>query len=522
MYRVLVVEDEALLRQGLCDELNKMNCFDVCCAENGMEALEQLRTRDIDGVVMDIKMPEMDGIELLERMSEEGIEPIIIILSGYDEFEYAQKAIKYGVREYIVKPFTPATVRSIGETLRRNIDKNNMEKEKFSVLAKQQDAGGPGLRKQLLGSIVAGIATNTSTSQVDFSGLEFPHGLYQVAVFKNSSDNTEISALRVVFQAISEKIAKALSDDIDCDLFSESPETLAAVFNFKEHIDLFGICERTLLSVSEGEAGAMEGLNIVGGISTVHDCTAKLRDAYIEALEASRYNVAFAHIPLLSYQDISQDGELMQLLDEDRVINMCRVGMTEELIALSREYVETISRRSLLLENVYLAAEYVANLCCRTAFSFTKIDISSMRESIREEKTLGGVLVAMEEIIISACTEIKEIRKGVSSYSVERAVLFIEDNYHKPISVEDVAVHVELSANYIGRLFKQHQGVSIREFLNRVRVDAACELMTASNKKNYEIAYAVGYNDPNYFSIVFKKITGVSPKQYRETSITMS
>lgn len=517
MYRVLVVEDEALLRQGLCDELNKMNCFDVCCAENGMEALEQLRTSDIDGVVMDIKMPEMDGIELLERMSEEGIEPIIIILSGYDEFEYAQKAIKYGVREYIVKPFTPATVRSIGETLRRNIDKNNMEMEKFSVLAKQQDAGGPGLRKQLLGSIVAGIATNASTSQVDFAGLEFPHGLYQVAVFKNSSGNDEVSALRAVFQTISEKISSALSDEIDCDLFSESPDTLAAVFNFKEHIDLFGICEKTLLSVSESETSAKEGLNIVGGISRVHDCASGLRDAYLEALEASRYNVAFSHIPLLGYQDISQDSGLMQLLDEDRVINMCRLGMAEELVAFSREYLETIARQSLIFENAYLAAEYVANLCNRTAFSFTNINASSKRESIREEKTLDGVLIAIEEIITATCTQINEIRKGVSSHSVEKAVLFIKDNYHKPISVEDVAVHVELSANYIGRLFKQHQGASIRGFLNKVRVDAACELMSTSNQKNYEIAYSVGFSDPNYFSIVFKKLTGISPKQYRET-----
>ena len=107
MYKILVVEDEKILRDGIYEEFDSMGIFEISSASNGLEALEMLRQQTFDGIVLDIKMPKMDGLELLSQMSKENISPVKIVISGYDEFEYAQKAIKYGVIEYVLKPFMP-------------------------------------------------------------------------------------------------------------------------------------------------------------------------------------------------------------------------------------------------------------------------------------------------------------------------------------------------------------------------------------------------------------------------------
>ncbi|MDD5017356.1 MAG: response regulator [Eubacteriales bacterium] len=525
MYKVLIVEDEKILRDGICDELNSMGLFETSSATNGCEALEKLRAHAFDGIILDIRMPKMDGIELLSHMSSEGISPIKIVLSGYDEFEYAQKSIEYGVIEYILKPFTPRALRNTGEKLCETIEQQRAADCEITLLRERVEASKPILREKLLNDLIEGVDTNRFSKQAKYIGIEFPYRCFQVAVFKSGNENYSNGmyeeTLQIAFLAITRRITSELGKHMVCEPLGDNMESLTVIFNFEESADVFNICEDALLASPVCKVG-LAGLSVMGGISGIYDGLGQVREAYGDAVEALRYNTMLARVPLLMITDIAASGGGLRLPDESQILNMCRLGMARELNEYIREYFDCIRERSPGLTDVYMAAEYIAILCCTAASAVAGTDISSLIEDVRSVRTLESIYIVLTQIIDNACTEILKYRKGQSISGVEQAKRFIKQNYASQLSVVDVAEHVQLSSNYLGKLFKEYEGMNISDYINKVRIARACELIKTTNEKNYQIAYAVGYNDPNYFSVVFKKVTGINPKEYREKSLRIN
>ena len=127
MYKLLIAEDEVILREGVSEELTEMGLFEIDTACNGVEALTKAMAKDYDAILLDIRMPKMDGMELLEKLQAAGNDSIKFIMSGYAEFDYAQKGIKFGVSDYIVKPLTPDKIHSIGEKIYQMIEQKRAE-----------------------------------------------------------------------------------------------------------------------------------------------------------------------------------------------------------------------------------------------------------------------------------------------------------------------------------------------------------------------------------------------------------
>ena len=223
-----------------------------------------------------------------------------------------------------------------------------------------------------------------------------------------------------------------------------------------------------------------------------------------------------ARVPLLKFTDIAASGDGLHLADDSKILYLCRLGMAEELKEYILRYFDYVKNKAPVLANVYMAAEYVAILCCSATSTVTGTDISELIEQIREAQTMESIYLALAKISDSACAAILKYRKHMSISSIEEAKCFVKENYANQISVVDVAEHVQLSANYLGKLFKEYEDINISDYINKVRIEKACVLIKTTHQKNYQIAYAVGYNDPNYFSVVFKRVTGINPKEYRE------
>jgi len=139
MYKILIAEDEVILREGLADELKATGLFSVVdLAANGEEALRLSRSIDYDALILDIRMPKLDGIGLLEELASDKNPAVKIILSGYADFTYAKKGIQYGVSDYIVKPLKPDSIRSMGDKIATMIAERNEKRDQLESLMEQE------------------------------------------------------------------------------------------------------------------------------------------------------------------------------------------------------------------------------------------------------------------------------------------------------------------------------------------------------------------------------------------------
>ena len=519
-YKVFFVEDEIITREGIRDNVNwRASGFEFCGeAADGEMALPLLRTAQPDVLITDIKMPFMDGLQLSKIVRERMPWVKIIILSGHDEFEYAQKAINLGVTDYLLKPVTVQKIQVALQQLATKLDQERKEQANLKKLQEQLEENQEILRERLLFKMVVGAVSPAEVVEKgQLLGLDLIARHYLVVILKlELGDRTE-QYDHAQHQQLQSSLTELAVKNPDIFVLKRDWGDLILVMkgNTPEYIE--EECDLLLEEMRHTVAGTRYRLNI--GVGASKERIADINQSFVDALMHIQ-NPVRASIPGLN-QSVER-RELLRL-DKTAVETYLRSGVRDDFGAFFDAYLRPLGEtalRSTLIKN-YIFMDVILS----TARMVNELG-GEINEVVPELNSIDTVLTDIKSVeqlrdqaykIISAGFAYRDHQPNHQHAQLIRQVKeYIEQQYVDPdLSLNEVAAQANLSPSHFSAVFSQETCQTFKEYLTQIRINKAKELLRMTALRSSDIAYRVGYNDPHYFSSVFKKHTGLSPIEFR-------
>lgn len=531
MLKVFLAEDEFIIREGIKNNIDwQAHGYEFCGeASDGELAFPLIQKTRPDILITDIKMPFVDGLALSRLVKKELPETEIIILSGYEEFDYAKEAIQIGVARYLLKPIN-------GETLLQEIDSvaeiilgKQKEKEIREKYQKEMEENSLRDQMDLFQHLVTGdCSMEELLSVADKLDLKIMAPWYSIVLLKIQSmkhDYEEYSGSIVV---VDERIVK-LAEPEHVLIFDRALEGRAFLFKADSEEELLAYQKEYLGDVKEVLSG-YANLRYFGGIGTPVN---RLREIPASFEDASH---AFAHRYLVAESCILDSSLLMQegaaehedfrisavnpeQIDRTKMQEFLRTGDLDEVVYFVDEFFgkldggamkSRIFRQYITMDAYFSIVDFLKGL----GLQKDEIEAPDQDSSIlQDEKSAMDYIVRiMEKALV-----LRE-KKASSRYEdvVSEVIHYIEDNYaQEELSLNLLASHVNFSPNHLSMIFSQQTGQTLIRYLTDYRMNRAKELLRCSSKKSSVISMEVGYKDPHYFSYLFKKTQGMTPTQYR-------
>lgn len=508
--RAVVVEDEILIREGLCKLMGKMfpDIAIVGTAGNGKEGLVCIEEYDPDLVITDIKMPVMDGIEMLARVQELGLFPKVIVLTAYSEFHYAQQAVKLGVCDYIIKP---VVVQEFVQTIRKV--QNLCEREQ----KRTPDTMGS------LDNIVSGILYGTSMA--DDKMDEFLNKKYNI--FYNTPFIELLIYMGECYEEEKEKKRHELQrlmreKEIDCCLIDMEYDksVLALLYGYESRQKTERWYQNRLLfqKREKKEKKISYAMVEVTGIR-------ELRAGYQKLLPYMDWNIVLGDDILISYPKITDvqteiciypvelENQIKAAIctgEKDRVREI--TGRFHEYLLNGRIYSPKEIKESYVrfLWSILNIAKEVG------CIDYKSLDQKKLLDRIMGAKTEAELKRSHEELF--ECMNVSEKGAEAVSLAVKKAQSMIHEFYTDGITLCEIADRLNLTQEYLGSQFHKELGENFSTYIRNYRLAKAKELLIGTQLKQYEVAEKVGYGDSKYFARVFKECVGMSPAEYRKSN----
>lgn len=468
--KVLIADDELLERKAMRKILlaTNKNIKVVGEAENGRKAVELSKDLQPNIIFMDIKMPGMTGLEAIQQIRKEQADVKIILVSAYDTFEYAKQAMSFGIKDYILKP---------------------------------------GSKTEIMGAynrVVKEIYAEREKAEVEQQTDQLLKESFVYKIIRQQIDDTAVSLYNYFFQSAKSSYFLVLSKD---DKFQKEKlqtivgELLTDAFILIGIKDVF-VC----FIVSDAIVEKADQLILAKKLST--NCGRRvfigIGEVFVNIKEAiTSYEEAYASCFYYKSNDKSHYGFLPSAASEDREQLLKRIlveienGKAEMARELYKRY--SIICKDGDKDQLYIALQSMLE---RHNIQFTPVSLSALHTE-KEWHTFLSL----------CCMKMNEYHQ--SKHTMAVAKRYIEDRFSTNLTLEAVAEVVRLSPNYFSNLFKEHFDESFIEFLTRIRMEQAKNLIMKNNVSLKEISYLVGYRDPNYFSRVFKRYYQCSPRQFQ-------
>ena len=531
MYKVLLVDDEVLIREAIAENIdwNGLGFELAGICENGKEAIAFIEEQPLDLVLTDICMPYVDGLELAEYIYENHEEVKVIIISGYDNFEYAKGAIKYQVMEYILKPVTAYELSDTLGSVRERLDNERKESRQMDRIKKAYKESMPILRDRFLNQMIHGKERCES--------IEDALKSYDIVLKGESYAASQISS------SSSFEFVKHNEETVD-------ELTAFAVFNVTEEMlkeqDFCVVFQdeanvTTILTADESEYYLEKRMNILlGGIqnylmqhlqihtmAVVGKSVGDLKDivrSYENILSAREYQFLFEEDSIMYGKEFynRKEGGLVDTVRwSERIIASIKQNNEDQLLRDIKEFFLAM-KKAYTAKNRMVA--YVQGVILTVLEVVEEIPQEGKGVLKKEQELLeflgGNTKIedmehAVREFCLSAARAIAAGRENMGQVQAVKAMDYIEKNYQDPnISLNSVCRYLAMSTSYFSVVFKGQTGITFIEALTRKRMEKAKELLETTDMKTYQIAEEVGYSDPHYFGSTFKKYVGETPKEY--------
>ena len=535
MLKVFLVEDEVVMRNGIKNNIPwEQEGFEFAGeASDGELAYPLIKKEKPDILITDIRMPFMDGLELSRLVKKELPQIKIIILSGYNEFDYAKTAINIGVTDYLLKPISSAKLLEAVKKVADMIEKEQDNARLIKRYEKEMEENILQEKHKLWGALASNrLSTIELLEKGQRLGIDFTASAYQVFLFKLMQEGDATGCSEELNRA-SEKVNELAGSWEYVLSFDRSPEGWAFLIKGESEEEV----QSTYLETRKELLELVEGypkVEYFGGIGNVVHRIGDIQTSYKEAARAfsSRFfldaNQIADSAEMVKVQ-MEQDGKIdvSKMLSKKRehelVERFLKNGTTEEVDSFLDELFQNIGeqncksllyRQYVVMDLFFCASDFLVNL---------EMDIENLPEECRDINQIVEMAEDAENLryqIGNLFTETMLLRDSHSKkkYSklLEDAKAFIDENYkHDEMSLNTVAAQVNISPSYFSTIFSSEMGQTFVEYLTHVRLEKAKELLMCSNMRTAEIGYEVGYKDSHYFSYIFKKVVGCSPKEYR-------
>jgi two-component system response regulator YesN len=521
MYKFLMVDDEEIVRRGFRRKIDwkslEFEFLEPC--ENGEQAIEAIETLHPDVVMTDISMPRTDGLAVAAYAAVHHPDIVIVILSGYDEFEYAQKAIKSNVFEYVLKPVTSRDLTGLLGRVKSRLDADRISRQEASALKERATIASSLLKTRGLLDLVSGAPVNlTNPAFQDLFGFS-PTGLACAAVIAEA--DTTACGERGADACLAEIVAVA-AESVHRVLSFSPGEGREALLVFEQDLPS---CER-LAAALGGKIAAAAGLSPIVGIGRPRESWVEASRTYDEAAAALCYRLVSGPGKAFLY---TQAGE-----DDPAVIaelKSCRERLCRATVSGEAEETEARAKAFLaLLGETRFSPRRVRH---ETGALFEAV-LDSMRELGVSAATISHDLGVDYEAAVQRLRTAEEVRAHLLRLAVYAGSILESRNLPLPewkvrdfkeyvarhygernLSVQKVAASLSISASYLSKLVKRYLDRSVVDYLIDYRMERAKELLATSDLMTYEIAEATGYPDARYFSSTFKRHIGVTPTEFR-------
>lgn len=519
MYKILLVDDEEEIRTSIIKKIDwDKNGFTVIGdAENGKDALEKIEQLEPDVVLTDIRMPYMDGLELAAELRRMHPSIKVVIFSGYDDFEYAKQAIQLNIIEYILKPVNARELTDILGKIKTNLDEEIERLRGETVLQDNLKKNLVILRENFLSKLVKGkIEIKQIEHEMKEYELPFLESNCWVALKINldnggsDKDGNPLSVQNLLDSRMQEWTGYASF---------HRPSGLCAIVGMESKGEITHLMALLNDVCRESRRILYQPLTIGMG-SVVHQIE-KIAQSYSGAREAVAYGGIAGDIvyindveprqkPIL-WLDDKMEADLNYALrfgDEDKILSC-----VENIVQLM-ETSGSCNVQPYLISILHVILQVVQKHELDEQLVFGKY--ADYYGVLSEVDTTERLFQWLSSICYSISACIANARKGTTKTIVQEAKRYIEENYQNSnLSLETLCDHLHMSTAYFSTVFKKEEGESYISYLTGVRMKKAAELLKTTDEKTYVIAAKVGYDEPNYFSYVFKKRYGVSPNKFR-------
>ena len=530
MLKVFLVEDEFVVREGIKNNVDwKSHGYDFCGeASDGELAFPMIQKLKPDIVITDIRMPFMDGLALSKLIKKEMPWIEIIILSGFEEFEYAKEGIKIGIAQYLLKPISGEDLLKEVDTVAEKIIEKQKESEIREKYLREMEENFLKERKDLFQYLVTGSKSAAELLEMaDKLNIDLSSMWYNIVLMVTKSNHHAQNEYSNSLVEIEEKLKEI--DDDHILIFDRNLEGKAFLFkaDSKEELE---IIQKDYMAKIVNILKGYENVRYFGGIGLPVN---RLRELPVSFESASH---AFAHRYLVSESLILNGEEMRQReylkkeefdlsnvnpkqIDRNKIKEFLKVGDKEEVIYFVEEFFRDLGS-SVMKSNMF--RQYITMDVYFCVVDFLE-GLQIQREEIEPFDITSGILQTQEsamEYVTCIVKKALELREKTASNRygdvVDEVMRYIEENYaDEELSLNVLASHVNFSPNHLSMIFSQQTGQTFIKYLTDFRMNKAKELLRCTGKKSSVISMEVGYKDPHYFSYLFKKTQGMTPTQYR-------
>lgn len=538
MIKVFLVEDEVVMRNGIKNNIpwEKEGMIFAGEASDGELAYPMIKKVQPDILITDIRMPFMDGLELSELVKKEFPKIKIIILSGYNEFDYAKQAIHIGVTDYLLKPITASklleAVKKVADVIEKEreeegmLERYRLERVENTVLDRQR------LFKDL---VTSRINFKEALERGEELGMDLSASFYQLMLFKLiPSGPSTVWYDRVV--SCQEAIEERMDGREHILVFDRGDEGWAFILTGESEQEVERRTRDCATSLGE-LVRTFQDIQYFGSIGGCVNRLGDLQQSYGQAGRAFASRFFSEMNQVVSYSQMEQifsaGGEPIDIHSVDgskvnrrTLENFLKQGTVDEARSFVDEYFQNVGEKNY---HSFMFRQYIIMDCYLCARSFLEElgmglqslppEVSDMDMALKDSHSIEP----LKNRLVGLFQETMKLRDNqtASKYSqvLEEARAFIRENFaREDISLNTVAARVNISPSYFSSIFSQEMGVTFVEYLTSVRMEKAKELLMCSNMKTSEIGYEVGYKDSHYFGYLFKKTVGCTPKEYRAGS----
>jgi len=515
-HNLLVCDDEEMIRNQVCRCASETGLFNVFVADSADKALEVLASNVIDGMILDVRMPNRSGIDLLKEMKIMKCAPVVYMLSGHDEPEYIRQSVHYGVAEYLLKPLTTEEIQQNLISLEENIENRLRYQNAVAQYKNQIDTVLPILKNQFLKDLLQCNLTEVAIKDTEkYLRLRIIYPFMRVAV-ADIEDGAEDSNPLINY-AVGEMVSSVETESLHTNIFHSDNRTTVIIFGAEGSDRLHNISndlERALIgAVQSGSATIRIGIG-----ETISDYI-NLRESYSQALRALetadlREPIAIVDIGSL----VVGTGEQRSQRIHSLVRKISDINELTDNVTFSKELNAVfgiIKKSSFAIDELI----YCCTLIVAIAINRMDNDLAVLSKNpimtLASKSSPDEIVRTTEEMLAELSSRLHEESNQRKKKQVDICKQIIEKDYPKKIGVSEIAEQMKFSSSYLSTIFKNETGYSINEYLTAYRLQVAKKLLRDSELKIYEIAEEIGIPDMYYFSNVFKKNIGVSPSEYR-------
>ncbi|MBC8061097.1 MAG: response regulator [Clostridiaceae bacterium] len=537
MYKLILVDDEEEVRKGILKKIQwEQYGFQLIGeAENGREALEIAEKVTPDVVITDIKMPFMDGLQLSEVLKKRFPNIKIIILTGFDEFEYAHRAVNLNVIEYALKPVSSKDLIEILLKAKTQIDEELSKKADMDDLKEHYVKSLPILKEKFFTSL---ITSKMPKEEIQEKSINYNVCLdgkaFVVAVISMDqgdiyySKKTEYAKTLELIKFAVFNIATEILSKYNMDNVFMYNDQVILISNYSEE-DRIAISNKILPILEEIRQNIKRCLmlTVTIGLGTIFSDVSLISDSYENAMSALDYRLIIGNDRTIWIEDIepsSKDKIVFDEIMEHDLSSAIKVGTEEEINDILDKMFDKLLAVKVPFKDyqIYLLEMLTTILKVAKNSNVDLVNVFgenyNLFVELYEFNDLNRVRKWFKDISLRIWTYIIADRQDTCKLLVQKAEDYISRYYSdSEITINKLCNYLHISPTYFSFIFKRETEMTFVNYLTQIRMDMSKELLRTTNMKSSAIAKYVGYSEPNYFSYCFKKYFGVSPSEYRNS-----